>query len=117
MYRAADIVYEEGDGGIDGVGECKGNSGAHSPPVPKPVTKKAQVCKHLSRFKVRKPIKLAKQPGLEFFRNKYKVERFLKYLIKGHCNQKQKFEAPKNLTLKDSCCVRHKVKTDNKSQK
>ena len=117
MYRAADIVYEEGDGGIDGVGECKGNSGAHSPPVPKAVPKKAQVCKHLSRFKVRKPIKLAKQPGLEFFINKYKVERFLKYLIKGNCNQKQKFEAPKNLTLKDSCCVRHKVKTDNKSQK
>ena len=79
MYRAADIVYEEGDGGIDGVGECKGSGGANSPPVPKGVPKKAQVCKHLSRFKVRKPIKLAKQPGLEFFINKYKVERFLKY--------------------------------------
>ena len=54
MYGAADIVYEEGDGGIDGEGNCKGNGGAHSPPVPKPVTKKAQVCKHLRRFKVRK---------------------------------------------------------------
>ena len=52
MYRAADIVYEEGDGGIDGVGECKANGGAHSPPVPKAVPKKAEVCNHLNRCKV-----------------------------------------------------------------
>ena len=63
MYGAADIVYEEGDGGIDGEGNCKGNGGAHSPPVPKSVPKKAQVCKHLRRFKVRKQLEKAYQLG------------------------------------------------------